>query len=129
MNGSNNECYAITEKGSGSDVNRSINSTAELVGNQYIINGEKWYVTSANKADFFFLQAKIKNGKNDQNHALFIVDKESLGIAKWFSGACTLSVESVPLLSLSKSVRKFFASSSVICTVDSILRLVTVLNE
>ena len=32
-------------------------------GNQYIINGEKWYVTSANKADFFFLQAKIKSGQ------------------------------------------------------------------
>ena len=80
MNGTKKECYAITEKGSGSDVNRSINSTAELVGNQYIINGEKWYVTSANKADFFFLQAKIKNGKNDQNHALFIVDKENEGI-------------------------------------------------
>jgi alkylation response protein AidB-like acyl-CoA dehydrogenase len=80
MNGTKKECYAITEKGSGSDVNGSIQSTAELVGDQYIINGEKWYVTSANKADFFFLQAKIQNGNNDQNHALFIVDKENEGI-------------------------------------------------
>ena len=80
MNGTKKECYAITEKGSGSDVNGSIQATAELVGDQYVINGEKWYVTSANKADFFFLQARLKSGKNKNNHALFIVDINEKGI-------------------------------------------------
>ena len=55
--GAKRECYAISEKGAGSDVEGSIQSTAEKKGEQYIINGEKWYITSANKADFFFLQA------------------------------------------------------------------------
>ena len=55
LRGDKRECYAITEKGAGSDVEGSIESTAEKKGDQYIINGEKWYVTSANKADFFFL--------------------------------------------------------------------------
>ena len=80
LNGDKRECYAITEKGSGSDVDGSIESTAEKKDNQYIINGEKWYVTSANKADFFFLQAKIKSGTNKDKHSLFIVDKNLEGI-------------------------------------------------
>jgi len=37
MNGTKKECYAITEKGSGSDVNGSIQTTAELVGDQYVL--------------------------------------------------------------------------------------------
>jgi len=80
LNGDKRECYAITEKGAGSDVEGSINTTAELVDDDYIINGEKWYVTSANKADFFFLQAKIHKGENQGSHALFILDKNLEGI-------------------------------------------------
>ncbi len=80
LNGDKRECYAITEKGSGSDVDGSIQSSAEKKGDKYIINGEKWYVTSANKADFFFLQAKIKAGPNKDKHSLFIVDKNLEGI-------------------------------------------------
>ena len=78
--GTKKECYAITEKEAGSDVEGSIKTTAEKKGDQYIINGEKWYVTSANMADFFFLQAKIKSGDNKDMHALFIVDKNLKGI-------------------------------------------------
>ena len=66
------ECYAITEKGAGSDVEGSIESTAEKKNNEYVINGEKWYVTGANKADFFFVQAKIKGGSNEGTDALFL---------------------------------------------------------
>ena len=78
--GTKKECYAITEKEAGSDVEGSIETTAEKKGDQYIINGEKWYVTSANMADFFFLQARIKSGDNKDKHALFIVDKNLKGI-------------------------------------------------
>ena len=80
LNGTKKECYAITEKGAGSDVEGSIETTAEKKGDQYIINGEKWYVTSANLADFFFLQAKIKSGSNKGKHSLFIIDKDEKGI-------------------------------------------------
>ncbi len=74
------ECYAITEKGAGSDVEGSIESTAEKKNNEYVINGEKWYVTGANKADFFFVQAKIKGGSNEGTDALFFVDKNLPGV-------------------------------------------------
>ena len=80
LNGTKKECYAITEKGAGSDVDGSIETTAEKKGDQYIINGEKWYVTSANLANFFFLQAKIKSGQNKDKHSLFIIDKDTKGI-------------------------------------------------
>ena len=80
LNGKKRECYAITEKGAGSDVDGSIESTAEKQDDKYLINGEKWYVTSANKADFFILQAKIKSGPNKNKHSLFIVDKNLKGI-------------------------------------------------
>ena len=80
LNGKKRECYAITEKGAGSDVDGSIESTAEKKDDKYLINGEKWYVTSANKADFFILQAKIKSGLNKNKHSLFIVDKNLVGI-------------------------------------------------
>ena len=80
LKGTKKECYAITEKGAGSDVEGSIETTAEKSGDKYIINGEKWYVTSANLADFFFLQAKIKSGPNKDKHSLFIIDKAAEGI-------------------------------------------------
>tara|TARA_Y100001970_G_scaffold4683_1_gene5321 strand:+ start:1110 stop:2288 length:1179 start_codon:yes stop_codon:yes gene_type:complete len=80
LKGSKKECYAITESGAGSDVEGSIETTVELKDDKYIINGEKWYVTSANLADFFFLQAKFKSGVNKDNHSLFIIDKNVKGI-------------------------------------------------
>ncbi|MDH5345884.1 MAG: acyl-CoA/acyl-ACP dehydrogenase, partial [Gammaproteobacteria bacterium] len=55
MRGERKDCYAITESGPGSDVN-AIDATAVRDGNDYVLNGEKWYVTSANLADFFWFQ-------------------------------------------------------------------------
>ena len=78
MSGERKECYAITEAGSGSDV--AIETTAERSADTYLINGEKWFVTSANLADYFFLQAKLLNGPHAGSDAMFFVDKDSAGI-------------------------------------------------
>jgi acyl-CoA dehydrogenase len=77
--GERHECYAITEAESGSDVD-GIRASARREGDAYRINGEKWYVTSANRADYFVLQARIDGGANDGVHALFFVDADSPGI-------------------------------------------------
>jgi acyl-CoA dehydrogenase len=77
--GERHECYAITEAESGSDVD-GIRASARREGDAYRINGEKWYVTSANRADYFVLQARIDGGANDGAHALFFVDADSPGI-------------------------------------------------
>jgi alkylation response protein AidB-like acyl-CoA dehydrogenase len=79
MAGKRRECYAITEAESGSDP-QAIASTARREGGQYVIDGEKWFVTSANKADFLFLQARVQGGAEDGQQALFLVDLDAPGI-------------------------------------------------
>jgi alkylation response protein AidB-like acyl-CoA dehydrogenase len=78
MRGERKECYAITESGSGSDV--EIETSAARCPDGYRISGEKWYVTSANHADFFILQARLADGPHAGTHALFFIDHDQPGI-------------------------------------------------
>jgi len=78
MRGERKECYAITEAESGSDV--VIETTAERIASGYRLNGEKWFVTTYNLADFLFLQAKLVNGPHAGDDAMFLVDKNVPGI-------------------------------------------------
>ena len=78
MTGKRKECYAITEAESGSDV--VVNTTAERTDEGYRVNGEKWFVTSANLADYFFIQAKLVNGPHAGSDAMFFLDKDTPGI-------------------------------------------------
>ncbi|MEX0863355.1 MAG: acyl-CoA dehydrogenase family protein [Acidimicrobiia bacterium] len=77
--GSIHECYAITEEGAGSDVD-SIVATARRDGDAYVLNGEKWHVTSANLASYVFFQAKLTDGPNADRHVLFFVDMDTPGV-------------------------------------------------
>jgi acyl-CoA dehydrogenase len=79
MRGERKECYAITESGSGSDV-ESIQTSARRAPDGYRISGEKWYVTSANHADYFILQARLADGPHAGSHSLFFIDKNQPGI-------------------------------------------------
>jgi alkylation response protein AidB-like acyl-CoA dehydrogenase len=76
--GARKECYAITESGSGSDV--VVETTARRVPGGYAVSGEKWYVTSANLADYFILQAKIADGPYAGSDSLFFIDTSTPGI-------------------------------------------------
>jgi alkylation response protein AidB-like acyl-CoA dehydrogenase len=78
MSGERKECYAITESGSGSDV--AIESTARRDEAGYRLDGEKWYVTSGNHADYFILQARLVDGPHAGSDSLFFVEKETPGI-------------------------------------------------
>lgn len=78
MRGERKECYAITERESGSDV--VIETTAERTPDGYRINGEKWFVTTYNLADFLFVQARLTMGSHAGSDAMFLVDKDSPGI-------------------------------------------------
>ena len=77
--GLRNECYAITEENAGSDVD-AIEATARRDGDTYVLNGTKWHVTSANKADYAFFQAKLATGPHAGSHAMFIVDLDTSGV-------------------------------------------------
>ncbi|WP_374384848.1 acyl-CoA dehydrogenase family protein [Dongia sp.] len=79
MTGARHECYAITEAEAGSDVD-AIKSTARRDGEVYVLNGEKWHVTSANLSDYMFFQAKITTGPKAGAHALFFVDMDTPGV-------------------------------------------------
>src|SRR5215475_1849521 len=74
------ECYAITEADAGSDVD-AIQATARREGNSsYVLNGEKWHVTSYNLAHYVIFQAKLTDGDKAGDHCLFFVDREAPGV-------------------------------------------------
>jgi alkylation response protein AidB-like acyl-CoA dehydrogenase len=79
IRGERHECYAITEAEAGSDVD-AIQATARREGDHYLLNGEKWHVTSANHADHFIFQAKIHGGAHAGSHSLFFVDMKTPGV-------------------------------------------------
>ena len=78
MDGRKHECYAITEPESGSELD--VGATAKKVEGGYIVNGEKWFVTGANHADFFFIQAVIHDGEDNIGDAFFFLDMDQEGI-------------------------------------------------
>jgi acyl-CoA dehydrogenase len=69
------EAWAITEPGAGSDVN-AIAATAERDGDEWVLNGEKWFVTGGDEADY--LVVLVKDG---EEQALFFVDKDAPGVS------------------------------------------------
>jgi acyl-CoA dehydrogenase len=77
--GEREECYAITEEGAGSDVD-AIAATARRDGDDYLLSGEKWHVTSYNSADYAFFQGKLAGGAHAGEHAMFLVDLPSPGV-------------------------------------------------
>lgn len=79
IRGERGECYAITEAAAGSDVD-AIETTARREDGHYVIEGEKWHVTSYNHADFMLVQAKLKGGGNEGAHLLFFVDHDTPGV-------------------------------------------------
>ena len=79
IRGDAEECYAITEEGAGSDVD-AIEATARRDGDEYVLNGEKWHVTSYNTASFAFFQARLAGGAHHGEHAMFLVDLPSFGV-------------------------------------------------
>jgi alkylation response protein AidB-like acyl-CoA dehydrogenase len=80
IRGERSECYAITEENAGSDVG-AIQATARRDGDEYVLNGVKWHVTSFNTADYIFFQGRLTEGPNAGTTALFLVDKDTSGIA------------------------------------------------
>ena len=85
MRGERHFCTAVTEEGAGSDVD-DIATTARREGDHYVIDGEKWHVTSANLADTVIVQARADGG-----HALFFVEMPAEGLSTVRSPAYTHS--------------------------------------
>ncbi len=75
VRGDRHECYAITEEFAGSDVS-ALTTTAVRDGDDYVVNGVKWHVTSYNLADYCFVQAVLPDGE----HVLLVLDLPADGV-------------------------------------------------
>ncbi len=71
--------YAVTEPQAGSDV-AGVQTTAKLVGDEYIINGAKQWITGASQAKWFYVLAKTDMSKAHKGMSAFIVDADSPGV-------------------------------------------------
>ena len=70
---------AITEPNAGSDV-ASIKARAESDGDDWVINGQKIYITNGVLADVYFVAAKTDgSAKGSRGISMFIVEKDTPG--------------------------------------------------
>ncbi|MDQ3381653.1 MAG: acyl-CoA/acyl-ACP dehydrogenase [Actinomycetota bacterium] len=68
------EAWAVTEPGAGSDVSR-VAASAVRDGDEWTINGEKWFVTSEGDPGFYIVLAVA-----DGEQTLFIVEPDAPGL-------------------------------------------------
>jgi acyl-CoA dehydrogenase len=70
--------YAVTEPNAGSDA-RTLETTATRDGADWLINGEKWFVTGPDNTDFMVVQAMVVDG-DERLPTLFFVDYDAKGL-------------------------------------------------
>jgi acyl-CoA dehydrogenase len=70
-------CVAVTEPGAGSDP-RMVGARADARDGRFVLNGEKWFVTSGDIADYLIVHANV-DGDPDRP-TLFLVDKALPGV-------------------------------------------------
>ena len=71
--------YCVTEPGAGSDV-VGIRTFAKRVGDDYMINGEKMWITNASVANWYFLLAYTDPSAKHRGMSGFIVPRETPGV-------------------------------------------------
>lgn len=72
-------CFGLTEPGAGSDVG-GMNSRARKDGTDYILNGEKMWITLADIADRFLVFAKTNPDKGAGGITAFILERGWTGL-------------------------------------------------
>ena len=77
VTGKARSCFAMTEPspGAGSDPSM-LSTTATKDGDDYIINGTKWFITGADGADFVIIMARLDDG----SATMFLSDMNAPGI-------------------------------------------------
>ncbi len=74
LRGEYREAWAVTEPGAGSDVS-AVAATAVRDGDEWVLNGEKWFVTSEGDPGFYIVLAVV-----DGEQTLFIVEPGTPGL-------------------------------------------------
>ncbi|MFX1562848.1 MAG: acyl-CoA dehydrogenase family protein [Promethearchaeota archaeon] len=70
--------FATTEPGMGSDV-AGIKTTCERDGDEYILNGSKFFITNGNVADHWVIFTRLKGSKRHEGICAFIVPSNTEG--------------------------------------------------
>lgn len=73
-------CMALTEPGAGSDV-ASITTKAERRGDQYVLNGNKMFITNGPISDVAVVYAKTNKDKGHAGISAFVVEKGTPGFS------------------------------------------------
>ncbi len=68
--------FCLTEREAGSDA-AATKTTAEKIGNEWVINGRKCYITNGPKAELFSVFAQTDASKGYKGIALFFVPKDA----------------------------------------------------
>lgn len=74
-------CIGVSEPGAGSDVS-AIKSTARKDGGDYVINGQKMWITNSLQADWMCMLVNTGDGPVHKNKSLVMVPMDSKGIER-----------------------------------------------
>jgi citronellyl-CoA dehydrogenase len=74
-------CIAVSEVGGGSDV-AAVKTRARVEGGDYVISGEKMWITNGMKADWCCLLANTSDGHVHRNKSLIIVPLDAKGVQR-----------------------------------------------
>lgn len=72
--------FCLTEPGTGSDA-ANIKTKAVRKGDNYVLNGQKCFITNADVADFLLVAAKTDPAAGSKGISLFIVPKDTPGFS------------------------------------------------
>jgi acyl-CoA dehydrogenase len=76
VQGHTRSCFAMTEpEGAGADPSM-LTTTARRDGNDYVIDGTKWFITGADGADYAIVMARMEDG----SATMFLTDMDRPGI-------------------------------------------------
>jgi len=72
--------FGLTEPGAGSDAG-SVATTAKLVGDEYVLNGTKCFITNGGVADLFAIFASTDKEKKHKGLSCFVVTSDMAGVS------------------------------------------------
>ena len=72
-------CLGVSEPGAGSDV-AAIKTTARKDGDDYVISGQKMWITNGTQADWMCMLANTSEGKPHKNKSLIVVPMDAPGV-------------------------------------------------
>jgi acyl-CoA dehydrogenase len=75
------QCLALTEPGAGSDAT-AIRATAVRNGDDYVINGQKTYITNADVADIIYVVAKTDPQLRGRGMSIILVEGDRAGVTR-----------------------------------------------